>query len=172
MQELHKTQAEINWDDILPRLMLFSLRLIRSRHLEERVSAEEIAHRAIERSIKHGKPIKDYLYFLMAAARSIVSDEIRKKHEEAELAQTGPATFVDPLDDIQTELEREEHMEALTAALGEIAHGDDKLAEMTKALMDDPSLPTREIAARLGVPLHEVFFLKKRLQKRLLMAIA
>jgi len=172
MQELNTTSTgEVNWDDILPRLMLYSLRLIRSRHLEERISAEDVAQIAIERAMRHGGPVKDYRNYLLSVAKHIVADETRKKlREEAQSAESDRSIKADS--DMQLDLEGEERRKAITEALDEAARGEDKLAELTTALLEDSSLTTKEIAARLGVTVHEVYRLKKRLYQRVRKAIA
>jgi RNA polymerase sigma factor (sigma-70 family) len=173
MQELQTAPTQnVNWDDLLPRLILYSLRLIRSRGLEERVSAEDVALAAIERSMKYGGTVDNYSNFIMSIAKNIVIDEARKKWlQEGPLA--GEALRIaDSSPDVQHELEREELREVLTEALGDVAQGDERLTELAKALLEDPPLTIKEIAARLQVSPGEVYHLKNRLIMRVRKAMA
>ena len=170
MQEVEPKQAtEINWDDLLPRLILYSLRLIKSYDLEERVSPEDVALSAIERFMKYERdaaPLHNLSGFLMRVARNIVIDEARREHirkRRLEESSTSDDLFLDR-QSVTREVENKELREALLQAVRD----DPKLAEMVETLLEDPSLRSRELAERLGVGLGQVYQLKKRLNKRLI----
>jgi DNA-directed RNA polymerase specialized sigma subunit len=70
--------------------------------------------------------------------------------------------YVEP-ERVTKDLENRELLEKMLPLVA----GDKKLTNMVEILFEEPSLRSSELAEKLGVSVHELYYLKKRLRDRL-----
>jgi DNA-directed RNA polymerase specialized sigma24 family protein len=154
---------DVNWDDLLPRLLLYTASLLRSYNLKD-ISAEDIVHSSItdlfsgQRILPTNLPLSTAL---MGIARSKISHEWQRERHRREVHLSEKQLFElegEPLD-----IEGIEFREAILQRV----RGDADLTRMVEAILEGPYLRSTELAERLGVSIEEVYNLKKRLKRKL-----
>jgi RNA polymerase sigma factor (sigma-70 family) len=153
---------EVNWDDILPRLLLYTASLIRSYRLQEDISAEDIVQSSIadlfsgRRTLPTNLPLSTAL---MGIARSKISHVVERSKRMVPLEED---SLIEP-ERVTSNIEAKELQEKIRYLLR-----DDKLlARMVELIYEEPDLRSSELADRLGVSIEEVYHLKKRLKRKL-----
>lgn len=154
---------EVNWDDLLPRLLLYTASLVRSYDLKG-ISAEDIVYSSItdlmsgRRKWPTNLPL---LTALMGIARSKISHEreLEGRREEVDFNED---LFIEQ-ERATSNVEEKEFREKILRAVSD----DPKLTRLVEAFFEDPRPQSTELAERLGVSIEEVYNLKKRLARKL-----
>jgi DNA-directed RNA polymerase specialized sigma24 family protein len=151
----------VDWDDLLPRLHLYSASLIRSYNLEK-ISAEDIVNSSIMDLIS-GRRIwptnLPLLTALMGIAKSKISHERERIQREVDLDED---LFIEQ-EKVTSNVEEAELRESILS----LVRNDEKLTGMVEAILEEPTLRSSELAERLNITVAEVYHLKKRLSRKL-----
>jgi DNA-directed RNA polymerase specialized sigma24 family protein len=161
-EALQNKITETVWDNVLPRLHLYALRQISSLGLEGAVAPEDVVYDAIlsvvERDVSH---IEDVSRYLMLVIKHDISDIARKQRRKVALDEAeAQQAYSD--ENLNKTIEDAEFFDRLRTSVKD----DVELTRVIEAIIEDSSLKSAELAEKLGISVHELYNLKKRLRKR------
>lgn len=165
----HRRLRNVDWDDLLPRLLLAAERF-HQRHLQPYADAPEprdLAHAAIMDVLNGNRRLpEDVKLFvtLHEIVRSKVSNFVAKKMRRGTVALDEKLLAITA--DAATDGKQHASYEHFKDAVRGYVRDDPFLERMIEYLFEDPLLKPADLAAMMGVDVHEVYNAYKRLRRR------
>jgi DNA-directed RNA polymerase specialized sigma24 family protein len=164
--ELSESQRlnEVNWHDVLPRLLLYTKSIVKAYRLEDIVSAEELTQNAVYALLsgrRRWPPDVSLLTALIAIVRSNISHQVYLKRDYIDTEKL--EILADETRGPYYKAEDNEFRKNILALVG----NDKDLVRLVEIYLEDSYSRPKDIAEALGVSLDDVYNLRKRLRRRL-----